>query len=152
MTETIAASVLADLFGVSGRTITDLASRGIIVRSGKGYALTESVKSYCAHLRRLATGRGGEADIVSATAQRGRLAMAQAEHVELKNAIARRDLVPAGEVEAEWSGILRTVRAGMLAAPSRVQQRLPHLSAHDVAEIDTEIRQVLGELGEEALG
>jgi len=26
---------------------------------------------------------------------------------------------------------LRIVRAGMLAVPSRVQQRMPHLTAHD---------------------
>jgi hypothetical protein len=32
----------------------------------------------------------------------------------------------------------------VLAVPS---QRLPHLSAHDVAEIDNEVRAVLMELG-----
>ena len=35
------------------------------------------------------------------------------------------ELVDAGEAEAAWSGVLRTVRAGMLAGPSRVSQRLP---------------------------
>ena len=54
----------------------------------------------------------------------------------------------AAEVEAEWSGVLRTVRAGMLAVPSWVSQRLPHPSAHDVAEIDNEVRAVLTEVGE----
>jgi phage terminase Nu1 subunit (DNA packaging protein) len=43
-------------------------------------------------------------------------------------------------------GRLRTVRAGMLV-PSRVAARLPHLSKHDVAEIDQEIRAALGEVG-----
>jgi phage terminase Nu1 subunit (DNA packaging protein) len=52
-------------------------------------------------------------------------------------------------IDAEWSGILRTVRAGMLAVPSRCAARLPHLTAHDVAEIDAEVRAVLGEVGEE---
>jgi terminase small subunit / prophage DNA-packing protein len=59
----------------------------------------------------------------------------------------RRELVPATEVEAEWSGVLRTVRAGILAVPSRVQQRLPHLTPHDVAEIDAEVRAALAEIG-----
>jgi hypothetical protein len=36
-----------------------------------------------------------------------------------------------------------TVRAGMLAVPSRVAARLPHLSKHDVAETDAEIRAAL---------
>jgi len=149
MTDTITAAALADLFGVTTRTITDLAKRGIVVRSGRGYAMAASVKGYCAHLRTLATGRGGDEKAISnATVERGRLAREQADHIALKNAVARRELVSAVEVEAEWSGVLRTVRAGVLAAPSRCQQRLPHLSVHDVAQIDAELRTVLTELGE----
>jgi len=56
-------------------------------------------------------------------------------------------MLPAAEVEAEWSGVLRTVRAGMLAVPSRAAHRLQHLTAHDVAEIDREVRDVLTEIG-----
>jgi len=50
-------------------------------------------------------------------------------------------------VEAEWVSVLRTVRAGMLAVPSRAAQRLPHLSIHDIAEIDAEVRTALIEIG-----
>jgi hypothetical protein len=40
------------------------------------------------------------------------------------------------------------VRAGMLALPSRVAQRLPHLSVGGVvATIDREVRGVLTEIG-----
>jgi hypothetical protein len=52
---------------------------------------------------------------------------------------------PSG-VEAEWSGVLRTVRAGMLAVPSRCAAHLPHLTAHEVAEIDAEVRAALTRL------
>ena len=149
MTDTIAAATLADMFGVTIRTITDLAKRGIIVRAGRGYALRASVRGYCDHLRKLATGRGGDQAIASATAERARLAREQADHVAIKNAVARREFVPAAEVEAEWSGILRTVRAGMLVVPSRAAQRLPHLTAHDVSEIDQEVRAALTEIGGE---
>jgi phage terminase Nu1 subunit (DNA packaging protein) len=82
-----------------------------------------------------------------ATKQRGRLAAAQANFAEIEAAKMRGDLVDAAEVEAELSGVLRTVRAGLLAVPSRVSQRLPHLSPHDVAEIDAEVRTVLTDLG-----
>jgi len=58
----------------------------------------------------------------------------------------RAALLPASEVEAEWTTILRTVRAGVLAAPGRCAARLPHVSAHDVACIDAELRAVLLEL------
>jgi phage terminase Nu1 subunit (DNA packaging protein) len=87
------------------------------VRSGRGYALAVSVQNYCKHLRELATGGGGDEAVSNATVQRARLAREQADHIALKNAMARRELVPAAEVEAEWSGVLRTVRAGMLAVP-----------------------------------
>jgi len=36
----------------------------------------------------------------------------------------------------------------MLAVSSRIAARLPHLSKHDVAEIDAEIRAALTELGD----
>lgn len=147
---TITASALASLLGLATRSIPDLANRNIIVRGKtRGYLQQASVRGYCDHLRQLAKGRGGtEAALASATAERGRLAKAQADHIETKNALARRELVSAAEVESEWSGILRTVRAGVLGAASRCQQRLPGLSAFDVAEIDSELRSVLTEIGE----
>ena len=89
------------------------------------------------------------APLAKATAERGRLAAAQADVAEIKAAKLRGELVEAVEVEAEWARVLRAVCAGMLAVPSRVAQRLPHLSAHDVAEIDAEVRTVLTEIGEQ---
>lgn len=148
---TVTGRQLAQLLGVTVRTVTDLAGRGIVVRADGAtnrYLLAQSLPRYCAHLRDLATGRGGEAAVVSATAQRARLAKAQADLAETKNAAMRGELVDAAEVEAEWSAILRGVRAGMLAVPSRCASRLGHLTAHDVAEIDAEVRSVLMQLGE----
>ncbi len=83
--------------------------------------------------------------------QRARLAKAQADIAELKAAHQRGALLHSEAVEREWSAILRGVRAGMLAVPSRVAQRLPHLTAHDVAEIDAKVRAVLAELGRQTI-
>jgi hypothetical protein len=55
---------------------------------------------------------------------------------DLWMASAAATLVTLSEVEAKWSGVLRAVRTGILAVSSREQQRLPHLTAHDVGEID----------------
>jgi terminase small subunit / prophage DNA-packing protein len=112
-------------------------------------ALTESGRGYCARLRALATDRGGESAIASATAERARLARAQAELVETKDRKLRGELVDAAEVEAEWSGMLRGVRAGMMAVLSRCSRRLPHLTPYDVTEIDAEVREALTEIGGE---
>src|ERR1700680_945206 len=86
-----AAAELADLLGVSDKTVREMARRGIIVRAGRGaYDLRASVRGYCRHLRDIATGKaGGEAVAASAAAERGRLAKAMADKVELANARAR---------------------------------------------------------------
>jgi phage terminase Nu1 subunit (DNA packaging protein) len=52
----------------------------------------------------------------------------------------------------EWSAMLRTIRASMLALPSRVGARLPHLSQRDLSEIDAEVRAVLTEVGRDEAG
>ena len=36
------------------------------------------------------------------------------------------------------------ITVAMLAVPSRVAQGLPHLTGHDVSEIDAEVRAVIG--------
>jgi phage terminase Nu1 subunit (DNA packaging protein) len=61
MGDQVSARTLANLLGVSNKTISDLAKRGIIAPAGRGrYALEASVHSYCAYLRAMASARGGE--------------------------------------------------------------------------------------------
>jgi hypothetical protein len=57
------------------------------------------------------------------------------EKLEIANAKGRGQLLPAAKVEKEWASVLRGVR-GRCSRSSRVQKKLPHLSAHDVAAID----------------
>jgi phage terminase Nu1 subunit (DNA packaging protein) len=78
---------------------------------------------------------------------RRRLARANADRRELEVQRLRAELLPADAVAREWQDVLRTVRAGVLAITSRVRSQLPHLSAHDGAVIDAEIRAVLSALG-----
>jgi phage terminase Nu1 subunit (DNA packaging protein) len=145
--EPLTAADMGRVLGITARQVRSLADRGHMVREGDDrYAVQASVRAYCAFLRAAAQGRGGDS-AAAAAQERGRLARARAEYAETKNAIMRRDLVPAAEVEAEWSAILRTVRAGLLAVPSRCAARLGHLTAHDVAEIDAEVRAALTESG-----
>jgi phage terminase Nu1 subunit (DNA packaging protein) len=84
--------------------------------------------------------------LATATQQRGRLASAQATLVELKTAKLHGELLDAAEVERTWGGVLRTVRASMLAVPSRIGARLPHLTPVDIDEIDREVRAALTEI------
>jgi phage terminase Nu1 subunit (DNA packaging protein) len=81
-----------------------------------------------------------------AAEERIRLVREQADREALKNQRLRGELVPAADVERAWSNILRQVRSAVLAVPSRVRQQLPHLTAHDIATFDAEIRRALEDL------
>ena len=67
----------------------------------------------------------------SAAAERGRLAK---EHPQERAPTG--SLLDAEAVEWEWSDIVRSVRSGLMALPSRVGARLLHLTPGDVAEVD----------------
>lgn len=147
--EMVSAQVLGDwLGGLSIQTVSRLAREGVLVRTSRGqYALRKSVAAYIKHMRATASARGGEQSLETLRAQKIRQAKAQADALELKAKLASGEVIPAIEVEAEWSSILRTVRAAMLAVPSRCSAKLNHLSPHDVSEIDAEVRAVLAEVG-----
>lgn len=135
---------LCDLLALSSGALTDLKKRGIAVHLGHdAYDLAATVRAYVQHLRGIASGRGGEEQALNLTAERARLAREQADSVALKNAALRGDLVSAADVTRTWADVLRRVRAGVLAVPSRVRAALPQLTAADVAVLDAEIRATL---------
>lgn len=139
--DNLSADELGLLLGVSGRTVRELASRGVIAKAGRGrYSTAEAVRAYAAHLREGAALRGGDDATVAA---RRREAEARAEKIELQNAQVRRDLVPAAEVERLWTEVLADVRARMLAVPARCRSRLGHLTQADGAAIEEEVRDAL---------
>lgn len=142
----VTGKVLANVLGVADRTLRDLAERGLVVKAGRGsYELAASVRRYCEHLREIAAGRGGEAGVLDLTAERARLAKEQADAQAIKNATLRGELLPAADVERRWREVLAGVRSRMLAVPSRTRQALAHLTATEVAVIDREVRDALGE-------
>jgi phage terminase Nu1 subunit (DNA packaging protein) len=72
------------------------------------------------------------ARLKKATIERGRLAAPQANLVEIKAAKLRGELVEAAEVEREWSDVLRTVRAAMLAVNCEKLSLLRYIRARSV--------------------
>jgi len=148
--ESVSGVALAALLGVDERTVRDLASRGLVVKAGRGaYRVADSVRTYCHHLREMAAARGQHASTNNLTAERVREARERADNLALRNGQLRGELVPAVDVEREWTEVLRLLRSRILALPARVQQRVGSLTAHDVAALDREIRDALAELGSE---
>lgn len=132
---------------VSDRTVRDLASEGIAVRTKVGrYDVQASVINHIRHLREIAAGRGGQAQVLDLTAERARESKERADNLALKNAELRGELVSAVDVEREWSDILRTTRAGILAVTSRVRSTAG-LTAEQAVALDAELRLALKEIG-----
>ena len=141
-------SEMAQLLGITANRVRTLARDGMLHRPVRGrYDVRASLKTYIGDLRDKASRLGyaggkhlGKSDL---EAEKLRLARQQADKIEIQNAAARGELVKASDVERAWASALRDVRAAMLAVPSRCGATLPHLTAHDIAELDREIRNAL---------
>lgn len=152
---TISKSGFAKLINVSAGRVSQMITAGMPVdRDGKldvarcKLWIAENINPTRAAAQvQGATLFGEEKQTISLTVERARLAKAQADAVELKNATSRRELVPAADVERLWSGEWMQLRSSVLAVSSRLRQRLPHLTATDIEAIDGELRQMLTEFG-----
>jgi phage terminase Nu1 subunit (DNA packaging protein) len=140
----VSAEELAEWIGLTPSRIHTLGREGTIPRNvDKTYPLRRAVLAYAEHARQGALGRRADGELAQ---EKIRLARATAEKLETANLKAKGELAPLTDVEKAWAGILRDIRAALLALPSRAASRLGHLTPHDVATIDREVRAVLEEL------
>lgn len=150
----MAKSAFAKLVKVTPGRVSQMIAAGLPVEPGgkidvaKGKAWIKDNVSASRSAAQAAQGALPFAAQPDAASERLRLLTAQADSAEMKAAAQRRELVPAADVEREWSGLLRLVRSGILAVPSRLRQVLPHLAASDVEAIDAELRRALEELAD----
>lgn len=140
------AADLAEWLGLTANRVSALAREGVLPRNAsKLFPLKAAVRAYADHARAGAQGRRVDSELA---AEKLRLARATAEKAESANAKVRGELIAAADVEREWAGVLRGVRAAMLAVPSRIGQRLGHLTPHDLAAMDAEVRDALQEIAD----
>jgi phage terminase Nu1 subunit (DNA packaging protein) len=140
--ETHTANYLAELLGRDRRAIARVL-RGIKPDARRGKVQQWTVKSLfnamlAVELDRAPKGKN-KVDERQLLLREQRLAKAR------QNEIEAGTLVPAAQVEREWTDLFRSVRDSMLAIPARAAQRVPHLSRIDLSEIDREIRSALAE-------
>ena len=142
----VTADTLARWLGTTAARINGLARDGRIPRRRDNlFDLRPAIRAYVADLK-TAKGNSALANNPELNAEKIRLARASAEKLETANLKAKGDLAPLADVERAWAGILRDVRAALLALPSRAASRLGHLTPHDVKTLDSEVRAVLEEL------
>jgi phage terminase Nu1 subunit (DNA packaging protein) len=139
----ISSAALQRLLGIGKSVLSELAQRGIVVKGTKRgtFELEASVSAYCAHLRDMASARGGE----DAAAARARLGQAQATLAEVKARQLAGELVEIEAVETFWRSKLKAFRNRVLAVPSRVRD----LSARQNVTLTLELRACLDELADD---
>ena len=124
---------------------TDAAGKPVILD------VVKATEEWAAHTRprldsRRSNGHDEPSKLAAATV---RERIARAEKFELETDRARRLLVSSAEVQLRWSARVVAARTKLLGLPSRAKQRLPHLTAADLATLDKLIREALEELGGE---
>ena len=102
----LSASMLAGRWGVTSRTVTDLAKRGIAIAApGGGYYERASTLKYIDSLRKTAAGRSGISD------QRQKLLLAQTKKIERENAVAADMYFLKTEAKAHFTDSLIRLRS-----------------------------------------
>lgn len=80
--------------------------------------------------------------------ERARLARVQTEAGELKNAVMRRELVPARAVLEHWAQQTVATRTHLRAIPSQLKGAIPHMTADEVVLARKLIDRALSELAD----
>jgi hypothetical protein len=111
----------ADHIFISSRRFHELLAQGVIDKQGRGeYELDVVREQYIEHLRSVAAGRGSADGAFDLTEERARLAKEQADAQEMKNAVARGELLPKLDVHVAVVEAFSRVRAKLLSLPSKV--------------------------------
>ena len=139
---------LSVMLDISVRGITDLAATGVLVRAEqKGfYQTVPSIHAYIGKLRAQAAGRGGALNLND---ERAKLAQVERQAAEIRLASTRGEVLTLKEVSEAWTGLVRKVKATVLAFPSRARSTIPHLTAHDQETLRQIAVDGLNELAEE---
>lgn len=110
----------------------------------------QASREWAAHSRpRLANVAPGPGRVSALGLATLRERQARAERLEFELALRRGAVVSAAAVEQAWAALVVNARNALLAIPSRLKGRAPHLQPSDCATLDALIREVLGELAAE---
>jgi len=112
---------------ISPSRFRDLIGVGTITRMAAGrYSLDKVREEYCKNAQKVMQGRAADSG-ATLSAQRARLATAQAEGAELRNAVSRGDFIALKLVETSLAALFSTIRENVLTLPGKAADALtPH--------------------------
>ncbi len=140
---------IADHLDLSVRSVSTLKRAGVFPEAQRaGHDLDAVRVAYIRHLRESAAGRSAAYGTLDLTAERARLAHAQAEKAERENAVAEGDFLPRGEVHTAMTATFMRVRSKLLAMPSKLAPYLVGIETPATAQgiLQKEIYRALDEL------
>lgn len=148
----VTARDLAEMLGVTTKTVAEFANRGVLARVGHGrYLLWASIGAYVTHLREAAAGRaaGGD-DGLDLVRERALLARVQREGQDMKNEVLREELLPVADVGAMIDGMFGLSRARLRLLPATLAPRLVGLAGYAEARaaLTDGVYDALNELAE----
>lgn len=126
------------LVGITQPAVSGLLMRGVMVA---GDTLGNWLLSYCGHIRDIAAGREARPDAkeLDPAEQKARLYAAQADKVEMENAVARGELAPVSVLEDVLTRAGTKVSASLDAIPTALKRRLPNLTDADLTIVRREL-------------
>jgi phage terminase Nu1 subunit (DNA packaging protein) len=144
---------LAQLLGVTSKTIALWAKTGVVVRTAHGkFDLGLSVQGFARHMRSLVGAKGGETAATAVAVERAALLHAQRMRIEREAAKEGGQLINAAEFQEAMTVTCRGLRVHLMSIPQRISGRAPHLDRQDIGLIDDEVRAALTEVSEMSLG
>jgi phage terminase Nu1 subunit (DNA packaging protein) len=135
------------LVGISQPAVSGLISRGVL---GADDCAADWLINYCDNLRMQAAGRDGDSS-GALTAERARLARAQAEKIEMQNAVQRGQLAPVSILEQVLATTGTKAQRILATIKGELRRRFPAMSATDMQAVDTIIGKALGQIASMSL-
>lgn len=124
---------VAQVVGITQQNIAALAKVGVFEGAK---TVREGVLRYCARQRAYASkNEGGLSD------ERAKLAKAQRDRIEMENAARRGELAPITVLRDTLAAMATACVAHIDAVPGKARQRMPHLSARDLATLDALLKE-----------
>lgn len=142
----VTAAQMAALIGVSKRTVRDYAERGLLDRTEEGTYPVSGIKKYFVNLQSQAEKGGPEADLA---AERAALTRVRVQESRMRLDAFHATYVPVTEAVDGWTKVAQIVRNRVLGQTERIGAKVPHLTAHDRAEIAALNREMLQAIAEE---
>ena len=137
---------LAELFGVTQKTIGDWQNRGmpIEVNAGRGhknvYDSADCIKWFAEYRIAQRLGESSEGrDYLDKDREQARFAKAQADGKEIDNQIKRGELAPATFMTTALANVAAQITAVLDSIPQKLKRHVPKLTASDIDLVKREI-------------